>query len=179
MGLRNRTRLLDYHCFFITTTCHKFLPLLEPEAVKKIIIENLIFYNKKYNCKVICYVIMPEHIHMILYFEGENKLIEYMRDFKKYSSVQIRRLYQDAGDPVVSKLKYKYRTQDFKVWKDRFDDVFLYSRRVILIKVNYIHQNPVKAGLCEKADDYRYSSASFYKNGEFTDLEILHVEEIL
>jgi putative transposase len=122
---------------------------------------------------------MPEHIHLILYFEEENKLIEYMRDFKKYTSAQIRRFYMNTDHAVLSQLKFVHRTQEFKVWKDRFDDLFLYSRNVILTKVNYIHNNAVKAGLSERADDYPYSSASFYMNGEITGVEILHVEEIL
>jgi putative transposase len=179
MGLRNRTRLIDYHCFFITTTCNNFLPLLDPEPIKEIITENIIHYNKQYNCRTISYVVMPEHIHLMLYFEGENKLIPYMRDFKKFTSFKIRRYYSEHDQSILSQLHYVQRTQKFKVWMHRFDNLFLYSRKVILTKLNYIHNNPVKRGLCESPEDYLYSSAAFYSRNDKPAIPILHVEDIL
>jgi putative transposase len=49
---------------------------------------------------------------------------------------------------------------------DRFDDVVIKSDRIMRIKVNYIHQNPVRAGLVQKGEEWPYSSARFYGGGK-------------
>src|SRR5574337_511293 len=107
MGLRGRTRLLDYHLFFVTTTCHEFIQLIEPVEVKNILVENLNFYCKKYEAHIVAYALMPEHLHLMIYFSEENKLIEFMRDFKKYTSVQINRYWKNRESNSTNALNCK------------------------------------------------------------------------
>jgi hypothetical protein len=102
-----------------------------------------------------------------------------MRDFKKFTSVAIRNFHISIDPKVKGILKYEYKGQKLKVWEDRFDDLALYSRRVTLTKLKYINNNPMKAGLCERSEEYKFCSASFYAYGEIGPLEVLHVEEIL
>lgn len=179
MGLRNRTNLIHYNCFFVTTTCYRFLPLLASAEAKKIIIESIAFCNNKYKASIVAYALMPEHIHLIIYFNEDNRLSEYMRDFKKFTSVAIRNHVIAENQKYQRLLRYEMDRQKLKVWKDRFDDLVLYSRKVTLIKLNYINNNPIKAGLCEKVEDYKYCSAGYYKTGKRGVLDVLHVEEIL
>ena len=73
-----------------------------------------------------------------------------MRDLKK----------RIAYEYVISN---KLRPQKF--WQHRFDDVYITSEDVFAVKLDYIHYNPVKAGLVAKPEDWRYSSSGFYKNG--------------
>lgn len=61
----------------------------------------------------------------------------------------------------------------FKLWMDRFDDVVLYTRELMRVKVNYIHENPVRAGLVERAEDWKYSSA---RNYLISDDSMIHVK---
>jgi putative transposase len=87
-----------------------------------------------------------------------------MRDFKKFTSGEIRRkLEADEYLSELESLRYKYRKQKIKVWQDRFDDVALYSRKVLETKLNYIHENPVKKGFVKFAEEYKYSCAAYYK----------------
>lgn len=79
---------------------------------------------------------------------------------------------------MLEKLRYKKGKQKFKVWQDRFDDVVLFTRKVLEIKLEYIHQNPVKAGLVDYPTDYLHSSAGFYENGSIPPIEILNFNEI-
>lgn len=116
MGLRNRTKLDDYSCFFVTTTCHKWLNLLIYDDCIKLLYGSLLFVNKKYSGNIIGYVIMANHIHLIVYFPQENKLSDYMRDFKKYTSVHIRKIVEkQAGNEIIEQLKYSLGNQKFKV----------------------------------------------------------------
>jgi putative transposase len=130
-------------------------------AVKHLLLESLKFCNNKYNA-IVAYALMPEHIHLLLYFKEETMLIEYMRDFKKFTSVQIRHHWQNEQPGILDQLHHRNRKQQFKVWMERFDDVILYSSRVCCIKLNYVNNNPKKRGLCTCSEEYEYSSARFY-----------------
>lgn len=153
--------------------------MLDPLEVKEIIVSSLKFCNEKYQASIVAYALMPEHIHLILYFHDESRLIDYMRDFKKFTSVAIRNFHISRDPKVKGLLMYEYKGQKLKVWEDRFDDLVLYSRRVTLTKLKYINNNPMKAGLCERSEEYKYCSASFYSYSEIGPIDVLHVEEIL
>src|SRR6478735_4312150 len=83
MGLRGRNQFLDEECFFVTTTCYNWYKLLEMETCKLIVSESINFLNDKYFAATLGYVIMPNHIHLILYFKKGNQLSNWMRDLKK------------------------------------------------------------------------------------------------
>jgi putative transposase len=176
MGLRDRSKLLEERCFFITTSCYRRQYLLD-ETCFKIIIENMRFYNHTYKAQTMAYVFMVNHIHFIVYFGEENKLTGYMRDFKKYTALKIREYFAQRKPEKLVALEYQHREQPFKVWEDRYDDVCLYSREVCETKIKYMHNNPVKAGLVNDAADYRYSSAAFYLTGNRKS-ELLDYREV-
>lgn len=180
MGLRNRTRFKEFRCFFITTTCYNFLHLLKGDPYFKIINDSITFLNNKYGAFILGYVLMPNHIHLILYFEKINRLSDYMRDFKKYTSGEIRRqIESESKYDLLEKLRFEKREQKFKVWQDRFDDVVLYSRKHLEIKLAYIHQNPVKAGLVDYPTKYLHSSAGYYEDGVSAPIEVLNYFEVM
>ncbi len=90
-------------------------------------------------------------------------LSDLMRDFKKFTSVAIKRILcaGDAYGGIRKRLAVyvpKSSNRDFKLWADRFDDVAIYSEEVYLTKLDYMRNNPVKAGLVERPEDYKYSS---------------------
>jgi putative transposase len=79
--------------YFITTTVmnHDNVFSINREY-GLILINSLKFLLKEHRSKLFAYVIMPSHLHMILYTPEGESLIDYMRDFKKYTSVEIRKL---------------------------------------------------------------------------------------
>ncbi|MEK6589878.1 MAG: hypothetical protein AABZ11_04290 [Nitrospinota bacterium] len=89
-----------------------------------------------------------------------------MRDFKKYTSVQIRRLMERKGESeILDILRMNAegaKGQVFKLWKSRFDDLVLNKVETIKTKINYIHENPVRKGLVLRPEDWFYSSARDY-----------------
>ena len=179
MGLRNRTQLTDYNCFFVTTTCKDHLQIFKGDSYFNVLYESLLFVNKKYNAEIVAYVFMPNHIHLILFFKNEMKLSDYMRDLKKFTSVAIRKLVEkDDRKELLKELRFEHREQKLKVWKDRFDDLFLITKKVLLIKLNYIHNNPVDKGWVAKPHQYKHSSASFYFKETMPIIPILHYGEI-
>jgi len=151
--------------YFVTTTVINHLPVLTIKGVPDILLNNLVFYQNKYSLKIFAYVIMPSHIHLIIWIPANVSVSNVMRDFKKFASVQIRdHLTECKSDFLTILKKYgrKYERQHFKLWKPRSDKVALTTEKVYNIKLNYIHDNPVRAGLCLKQEDYLYSSARNY-----------------
>jgi REP element-mobilizing transposase RayT len=180
MGTRHRTKFENKRVRFITTTCKDWLPVLNDDKDFNILIDSLNFVNNKYGCEVLAYVLMPNHIHLINLFNNGEDVSDYMRDLKKYTSGELRRKMESVGDlDLLDKLHYTERQQKFKIWQDRFDDVYLEGINVIETKVRYIHQNPVRKGIVQRAEEYVHSSARFYNTGEVSGMKVTHYLDAL
>jgi hypothetical protein len=80
---------------------------------------------------------------------------------------------------VFKEAAYKHkRNSDYQVWTHENHAEILYSNKFIEQKLDYIHQNPVRSGIVEKPEEYRYSSARAYAELESL-LEIIKLERIL
>lgn len=146
-----------------------------------VISESLTFCNKKYNASILGYVIMPNHLHLILHFEKCEKRSSYLRDFKKFTSTKIRKEIERLHPEHLYKLKYSTRSQVFKVWQDSFDEFGLKSKSILEQKLDYIHNNPLQEhwNLVKEPQEYNYSSASFYELGVQKDIEVINYLEFL
>ena len=100
MGLRLRLEE-GHHLFFVTTTVVDFIKIFTSDEYCQILIQNLDFYRQIYNFKIIAYVIMPNHIHLILWPQESRDLPKIMRDFKKYTSVEVRRLLENEKNSKI------------------------------------------------------------------------------
>lgn len=180
MGLRGRTLYSKADCFFVTTTCCKWYHLLNRDSCKRIVADSINFLNQKYTSSLLGYVIMPNHIHLILFFKNGNQLSDWMRDLKKFTSVKIRQQIEQDGDlALLENLRFSSRKQVFKIWEDRFDDVILSNSRLLDVKLNYIHMNPLQDhwNLVSRPEDYRFSSARFYEIGDIGDVNVSHFRD--
>jgi len=176
MGLRERHLYHDYHLFFITTSCYKKLNLLTIGNSIEIVQQSLKYCCKKYQASIVGFVLMPNHIHSILHFvKGEDR-IHFMRDFKKYTSFRIRKEVEAYDKILIEKLRFRSRKQRFKIWQDRFDEVYLESVKILEIKLDYIHDNPLqeKWQLVDKPEDYEHSSALFYAEEIQHEIGLIH-----
>lgn len=89
-----------------------------------------------------------------------------MRDLKKFTSVMVRQQIEKSGNiDLREKLRVPERKQVFKVWQDRFDDLYLANKKLLEMKLEYIHSNPMQEhwNLVNKPEDWPYSSAMFYE----------------
>lgn len=165
----------NYNCFFVTTTFRNWLKILMNEKYYMIVVESIKFCLKKYNCDLIAYVLMPNHIHLILFYNDKVDVSGFMRDMKKYTSVKLRQCLELDDMHKVEMLKYKKCGQKFKVWKDRFDAVIIRHRSVLITKVEYIHNNPIKAEFVDYPEEWKYSSAMYYATNEEGVLPVRHL----
>jgi putative transposase len=180
MGLRGREEKIDTNCYFITTTVVGHAKVFTNDLYCDILINNIKFYQNKYGFSIISYVIMPTHFHWIVSSDEHCRatISDIMRDIKKYSAWDLMKaLEKDTLKKGLSKLFSKssigYETQERKFWMKRFHDEGILNRGMLATKMQYIHYNPVKAGMCNNPEDYKYSSA---RNYLFDDQSVLKVD---
>ncbi len=133
------------------------------------------FCIKKYDCKLLAYVFMPTHIHLVVWPQEGSTVSDFMRDFKKFTSKRIKDRLKTEKHPLLKVFQAAatgYKNQEFKLWMDRFDCVAVYTKEVLDTKVNYIHYNPVEAGLATKPEDWKYSSAAAYTLDEQSPIPV-------
>lgn len=147
----------------------------------QIVVESLNFCTQKCEAAILGYVIMPNHIHLLVYFKDGKRRIDFMRDFKKFTSVHVRKEVEKYSPQILQNLSYKKGEQVFKVWQDRFDELYIESKKLLEVKLDYIHNNPLQEhwNLANSPEHYRHSSASFYETGIQKDIPVIHYLEFV
>ena len=120
---------------------------------------------------------MPSHFHWIIKVDKTKGTIsDIMRDIKKYSSWDIMEILEKNNNQELLKIfqesAIQYKNYKRKLWMKRFDDEAIRDQGMFFTKLKYIHNNPVKAGLVGKAEDYLYSSARNYILGDHSVLSV-------
>jgi putative transposase len=177
MGRRGRSNLIEERFYFVTTTVVRFTPIFINHRFCDILISNIKFYREKYKFIILGYVIMPTHFHWILIVDPKfGTISDIMRDIKKFTAWQIFDTLDDTNDNILLQTFKEsaegLKDQTKKLWMPRFDDEVIRNQQMFWAKLNYIHNNPVKAGLVNKAEDYKYSSTRNYVNRNHSVLEV-------
>ena len=177
MGRRGRHNLEEEHFFFVTTTVVKFTPIFSNSLFCDILISNIKHYRERFKYKVLGYVIMPSHFHWIVQVNPEyGSISDIMRDIKKFTAWRIFDKLNEQKDTKLLNIFVAAAAgigdQKKKLWMKRFDDEVIRDQKMFWIKLNYIHNNPVKAGLVLRPEEYKYSSASNYVNNDHSVLEV-------
>jgi putative transposase len=108
---------------------------------------------KYYHVSIAAYCLMPSHLHAIINLENIMDLSAIVGSFKSLSSRRMKSQFPEAFKD------WPGSEESFHLWKIRFDDFIIRDLEQFQVKMNYIHKNPVRAKLVEKATDWKYSSA--------------------
>ena len=108
---------------------------------------------------------MENHIHLIWQMMPDNDPEAVQRDFLKYTAQRIKKDLQQFHPEVLAHFKVAAKDREYQFWKRNALSVELRNHKVFIQKLDYIHWNPVKAGLCKLPEEYKYSSALFYETG--------------
>jgi len=155
MGQRGRQLLTDQRVFFVTTSTKRHEMLFDTPDKLASLLNIISGVVEKHEASLYGYVLMSNHLHLLLGLTGGGpQLSAFMRDVK---SLAWRELFRTRRG----------------IWAARFDDVAIYSEELFRAKLNYIHNNPVKAGLTRRPDEYRFSSAKAWLTGEADGLVTL------
>lgn len=163
------------HAEFITVTCLEWIHVLKEDRFKDIVIDSLAFLSREERIRVYGFVIMSNHFHLIWQMSGDHKRDAVQRDFLKFTGQQILKILRNEKSDMQDKLLVQAKDRKYQVWERNSLGVPLWSPEVFWQKLEYIHYNPVKAGLCEYPEGYKYSSAGFYlKNEKDWDFLVHH-----
>jgi putative transposase len=157
-----RRRIYDREgrAHFVTFSCYRRRKLLDHDRAKKVVLGVLNSQLAQQDGRCIGFVIMPDHVHAIVWFSAPDQLGRFMKQWKQRSSVQIKRLLR------ASLVAYGESFDlDEPTWQARFYDFNLFSATKIEEKLEYMHQNPVRAGLVSRACQWPWSSARYYEQG--------------
>ncbi len=143
----------------------------------QIIAEAIKLSLAKYSLKLLAYIIMPNHVHLVILGDGD-KISGFMRDFKRASAVRIRQEFDHSFPGLKHQFGKGENGRRFKIWRDRFDLVVVYSEDVLKTKIKYILLNPVRAELVQTMYDWPYSSAINYCNPikAILPIEFIHLD---
>ena len=140
-------------------------PLLADDAYKEIITGSLKFLVENKRINLCAFVIMVNHIHIIWQIVHPHLEADVQRDFLRYTSQMMLKDMRNNNPDLLEQFRVDAKDRKYQVWERNALSVPLRTEAVVEQKVAYIHQNPVRARLCEDAVNYRYSSGRFYETG--------------
>ena len=148
---------------FFTATCLNWQALLQPDERKQIVMDSLRFMVNDKRIWLYGFVIMPNHIHLMWCRQDAwvNKSTEQI--FLKFTAQQIKFRILDSNPKELINYKSSQSDRLYHFWERRPYKATMYNRKVAAQKIDYMHYNPVKAGLCRVPEDYWYSSYRFYQ----------------
>jgi len=131
---------------FITFSCFHRLPFLEAPEPKYVVETILEQARARHEARIYAYVLMPEHVHLLINEPPSILLAQLLKAFKQITSRKLR------GDRP-------------RFWQDRYFDANIHGESARSEVIRYIHRNPVKRGLVASPEQYRWSSFNHYATG--------------
>lgn len=172
-------QIKDQHALhYITLQVVYWVDIFTRKTYRDIVIESLQYCQQEKGLEIYAFVIMSNHIHLVVKSETLD-LSDILRDFKKFTSKKIVTAIEDSTESrknwMLRLFAHAAARQNnkgkFQVWTHENHAIELYSNEVIQEKVDYIHLNPVRSGIVAYPEEYLYSSARNY-----ADMEgLLHV----
>jgi len=148
-----------HHLHFITCSCYRRLPLLSAPARRDRFLSILEQTRERYRFVVVGYVVMPEHIHLLL-TEPEIGTPSTVMQVLKQRTARAFLTRSKRKDPRQRNLLDETQRRAF--WQARFYDFNVWTTKKRVEKLRYMHRNPVKRGLVEAPEQWRWSSYRFY-----------------
>jgi REP element-mobilizing transposase RayT len=172
VAIRTKHQITE-NTWFVTFTCYNWVSLFEITQSYDLVYNWIKLADDKYKIKTLAFVIMPNHVHLLLCLTDDkvnlNTIIGNAKRFMAYDI--IKRLNVQGDYTLLNMLtsacteKEKTKGQLHKVFEPSFDAKPIYTLKFLYQKLDYIHHNPVsgKWNLCSEFTDYSHSSAAFYE----------------
>lgn len=168
-------------CYFITFAVVEWVDVFTRKEYVDIVIESLRYCQKEKDLLIHAWCIMSNHLHLIVSVKEGGNLSDVLRDFKKFTSKEILKaiennkqesrrnwmlwIFKSAGTKNSRNEKYQF-------WQQDNHPIELSNAEITKSKLNYLHDNPVNAGIVRNAEDYVLSSSSDYYGTEKGAIEL-------
>ena len=150
---------------FFTASIYKWHPLLSTDKYKEIIVQSLQFLVHNKRIELNAFVIMSNHIHLIWQPLAGHTLTSVQHSFMKFTAQRIKFVLAIENPSLLARCQVHKIDREYQIWKREPLSIELSSEKVFFQKLEYIHYNPVKGGICSFPGEYRFSSAKFYETG--------------
>ena len=161
--------------YFISFAVVGWIDVFTRDEYRKILVESFNFCSDKKGLAIHAWVIMTNHVHMVVSRKSTIPLEDIMRDLKKFTSVEIIHVIEKSSAESRKKWmvnlfesfgKANSNNVKFQFWQQNNHPIELDTALIIDQKVEYIHNNPVRAGFVNSAECYDWSSAIDYAGGK-------------
>lgn len=157
--------------YFISLAVVEWLDVFTRNEYKNIVIDSLHYCQQHKGMEIFAWCIMSNHVHLVFSSAGDQKPELLIGDFKRFTSKAIVKAIME--NPKESRRDFlleqflkagskSSNVKQYQFWRHDNKPIELWSNKVIDAKIDYIHNNPVEAGLVFRAEDYIYSSAADY-----------------
>jgi len=154
----------DLH--FITFSCCQRLPLLRTVRARNLFVKALEEIRERYKFSLVGYVVMPEHVHLLISEPPKSTPSVVLKALKQRVSRDLRKRSRKACNGQLA-LAFMNGTAALpRFWQPRFYDFNVYSRYKLKEKLHYMHGNPVERGLLKHPGEWGWSSFRFYAKCE-------------
>ncbi len=169
---------------YLTIQVVDWIDVFTRQIYRDIVIDSLRYCQKNKGLQIFGYVVMSNHIHLIAN-SPNGHLSETIRDFKKFTSKNIISAIEKGNesrkDWMLNRFEFNAkqhsRNERYQFWTHENHAIVLFSNRFMQEKLEYLHNNPVRAGLVAKPEDFLYSSARNYADlDSFLDIAFIDVK---
>ena len=155
--------------YYLTLQIVYWADVFTRKECRDIAIDSLGYCRKNKGLEIYAYVIMSNHVHLLVK-SSSGRLSDTIRDLKRHTSKRIIDFIKGGNESRKDWLlmifehaaKKHIRNRAYQVWTHENHAEEIYSEKFIDQKIDYIHNNPIKAGIVENGEDYLYSSARNY-----------------
>ncbi len=170
------------HLHEFTFSCYQRKPLLTNNDWREKLARSLDAANESEDVQLVAFVFMPEHVHLLVYpTSADPDIGRYLARIKQPFSKQIKDVLATRHSPLLDELTVQERPGKtcFRFWQEGPGfDRNLFTPEAVTGFIDYVHHNPVTRGLCDRAIDWKWSSARYYlldpPRQQFAGLPYIH-----
>jgi putative transposase len=164
------------HLHFITTSCYQRRALLGEPANRDLFLEVLERVRLRYHFVVAGYVVMPEHVHLLIGEPERGNPSVVIQALKQGFARRLLRKVRSRADPRQASL-WDSPLEQGHIWQRRFYDFVVFSEKKRVEKLRYMHRNPVKRGLVLEPQQWTWSSFRHYSDAECGPVLVNEIQE--
>ncbi len=165
------------HVHLLTFSCYKRMPLLNNDVARHLLSESINRASERLGFGLVAFVYMPEHVHLMVFPKSDDCTIEkILYGIKKPYSSRMKKILTESNGRLLQSLTVQERPGkiSFRFWQEGpgYDRNYT-SLDTCIQAAEYVHNNPVRRGLCKSPDEYRWSSWKFFFKPDAYDVSVL------
>ncbi len=161
----------ELRAHFITFSCYHHRRLLDHDRAKRVLLGVLNSQLASRQASCVGFVVMPDHVHAVVWFPVPNQLSVFVQQWKRLSSHHVGQLVHRKLIRYAEKIG-----NNDPFWQAKYYSFNLYNEDKVREKLTYMHENPVRAGLVARSCDWAFSSARHYEQGRSVGVPLRWIE---